>query len=184
MVLFFTALVSITVVSGLLAFSSLGPSPYVMPDVQYWATDTDGNPQTVTLGPPVTQAQYDAAETQHKHDGDGAYKPLPIGARDVVVPPGVSIQWAVPLRAQLQMPDGSMKDFIGKSDEEIKTSWTKALYKITLKRWLGTIVIMVVTALVVSYALQVLYRALLYVIYGAASDFAPAPHHDEHRPDT
>jgi hypothetical protein len=55
-VAFFIALVAVLVASWVLAFGSLRPDHSYMPDIQYWAMDTDGNPEQITLGPPVTQA--------------------------------------------------------------------------------------------------------------------------------
>ena len=169
-VAFFIALLPMLGVSWVLAFASLQPVHSYMPDIQYWLIDTDGNPQQMTLGPSVTQAQYDAAVKQHKEDMKEFFTPIPVGAQAVIAPPGVSINPNAPLKAKVNMPDGTTGEFVGKSDAEITVAWNKALHKAVRTQWLLSIGIVIALTLVFSYLLQSLYRALLYVVYGSTKD--------------
>ena len=75
---------------------------------------------------------------------------------------------AQPLNKSIQMPDGSMSTFSATvSDENIKAQWRRAKTRQTLKAvtWAGLIAI--ASALFISYLLQLVYRALLYVIFGS-----------------
>jgi hypothetical protein len=167
---FLIALVPMLSASWVVTFGSLQPDHSYMPDIQYWAMDTDGNAEEITFGPPVTQAQFDAAVKQHSQDPKGTFTPLPVGAQVSMAPSAVSIDWSAPIKATVYMPDGTAGEFVGKSDAEIKAIWNKALQKAARKAWLLSIAIAIVATLAFSYLLQSLYRALLYVVFGSTKD--------------
>jgi hypothetical protein len=169
-VAFFIALVPVLGTSCVLAFGSLQPVHSYMPDIQYWAMDRDGNSEQVTLGPPVTQAQYDATVKQHKEDAKGYSTPLPVGTQVLMSAPEVPIDYSAPLKAKVDMPDGTTGEFVGKSEAEITAVWNKALHKAVRNARLLSIGIVIAVTLAFSYLLQSLYRTLLYVVYGSAKD--------------
>ena len=71
------------------------------------------------------------------------------------------------IHAEVDMPSGEAREFVGKSPKEIKAEWDKTLRKARLNQVLLSLGVAVVAALVFSYLLQSLYRALLYVSYGS-----------------
>ena len=173
-VAFFIAFLPTLGASCFLAFSYFQPHSYTL-DIQYWLTDTDGNQEQVTLGPPVAQAQYDEAVKHLKDKDQGKAQsehlpPMPVGAQAVTAPSGVSINGSIPLKAKVYMPDGTTAEFVGKSDAEITASWNKALHKALFKACTLSIAIAIFVTLSFSYLLQSLYRALLYVVFGSNID--------------
>jgi hypothetical protein len=69
----------------------------------------------------------------------------------------------------IQMPDGSTSRFAPTvSDDAIKAQWSHAKTRLTFKAlaWAGSYSI--ASALFISYLLQLVYRSLLYVIFGNA----------------
>lgn len=148
-----------------------------MPDIQYWMNDTYGNPQQLTLGPPVTQAEYEATVKQLKKGKDqgkdpGKYNtPPPVGAQTLEAPLNQSFDGSEPVRQRFYMPDGTTREFVpGKSDAEVSRIFNDALHLASLKQWTLSIAIAIFVTLAVSYLLQSLYRVLLYVIYGSAGN--------------
>jgi hypothetical protein len=107
---------------------------------------------------------------QHKEDIKEYSTPMPVGSQAVIAPPGVSINWSAPLKAKVYMPDGTTGEFVGKSDAEITVAFNKALHKAVRNAWLLSIGIVIAVTLAISYLLQSLYRALLYVVYGSTKD--------------
>ena len=165
-VAFSIALMPILGASWVLAFSSLQPDQSSMPPIQYWAMDTDGNPEQIILGPPVTQAQHDAAMKQ-------SAATVPVGTQVIIEPPGMPINPNVPLKAKVNMPDGTLGEFVGKSEAEITVAWNKALHKAVFTAWLLSFAIAIAMTLASSYLFQSLYRTLLYVVYGSTNDRGP-----------
>lgn len=172
-VTFFVALVPMLGFSWMLAIDSLEPTHSYMPDIHYWAMGTDGNPEQITFGPPVTQAQYDAAVKQSKGETSEYSTPMPVGSQVAIAPAQAPIDGSVPLKAKVEMPDGTTGEFVGKSDAEITVAWNKALHKAVHKAWLLSFGIAIAVILAFSYLFQSLYRALLYVIYGSNKDRDP-----------
>jgi hypothetical protein len=83
---------------------------------------------------------------------------------DSVTPAGNRPQ---PLNKSIQMPDGSISIFAGTvSDDLIKAQWdhSKGRQSLRAVAWSGLFTLAI--TLLVSYMLQGLYRALLYVIVG------------------
>lgn len=72
------------------------------------------------------------------------------------------------LRKTIEMPDGTTVTYPGTaSDEAIKSAWIHKLRIATAKAVMLGFGIAVLATLIFSYMLQVGYRAVLYVIYGA-----------------
>jgi hypothetical protein len=79
----------------------------------------------------------------------------------------------VPLKAKVNMPDGTLGEFVGKSEAEITVAWNKALHKAVFTAWLLSFAIAIAMTLASSYLFQSLYRTLLYVVYGSTNDRGP-----------
>lgn len=77
-----------------------------------------------------------------------------------------------PIHTVVDMPDGSRGDFVGKSREDIEATWNRALHKTIAKQWILSTGIAIVVLALFSYLLQLLYRALLFVIYGTYKNVA------------
>lgn len=77
---------------------------------------------------------------------------------------------AQPLKKSIQMPDGSTSTFAGTvSDDSIKAQWSHAKTRQALKATMWAGLITIASALFISYLFQLAYRALLYVIFGNAT---------------
>jgi hypothetical protein len=90
--------------------------------------------------------------------------PLPPEATAVRL--GTSVD-TFPLHVFIHMPDGEVREFVGKTEEEIRATWDADLHKLNVRRWLFIPVVTTLVTLAVSYLLQLLYRVLLYVVYGS-----------------
>jgi len=124
-----------------------------------------------------TQAQYDAAvKMLNEERGKGvevgeSNTPLPVGGYwetpegSTPSPAERGITWDA---AEVVMPDGITAEF--ESTQAAEIAWGKALRKALLKQWTLSTAIAIVITLAVSYLLQSLYRALLYVVYGSVGD--------------
>jgi hypothetical protein len=101
------------------------------------------------------------------------------GAKVDLGPAGADDQWVAirvgesPVHVEIVMPDGELKDFVGKSPKEIKTAWVAAAHRQNVRRWLLSPVVAILVTLAMSYLLQSLYRILLYVVYGSQKRVAP-----------
>jgi hypothetical protein len=92
---------------------------------------------------------------------------------------GLDFSRAIPIHEELEMPDGKSREFVGKSPEEIKATWYAELHRLSVRGWLLSPVVAILVTLAVSYLMQSLYRALLYVVYGSFQKGDGAAHDDE-----
>jgi hypothetical protein len=90
--------------------------------------------------------------------------PLPSNETAVRLVPSVD---TFPVHVFIHMPDGDVKEFVGKTEEEIRATWDAALHKLNVRRWLSIPAVTILVTLAMSYLLQLLYRVLLYVVYGS-----------------
>lgn len=163
-VVFFIAIALTLAGSWFIGFAALAPNPSTMPEAQYFQFGTDGDWHAVTFGPPITQDEYDE-QLKQKKPGDNP--PIPVGARVMTVPEGVIPDYRKALKATIEMPDVSSRDFYGVADQKISAEWHKALHRVIFKQWVVSVGAAGLLTLALSYLLQSLYRALLYVIYGS-----------------
>ena len=69
----------------------------------------------------------------------------------------------------IEMPDGSLASFAGSvSDDTIRARWNHAKNLYTLRAVLLTFLVALSSTVVVSYLMQLGYRAFLYVLFGGA----------------
>jgi hypothetical protein len=73
-----------------------------------------------------------------------------------------------PGEKSVEMPDGKTVKFPGSmSDDAIKIQWTNAQHHQMLTAIFWAALLAILSALILSYAVQAAYRALLYVVFGA-----------------
>jgi hypothetical protein len=147
LVLFFAALLFAFLATAGLSYLTFAPQVSSMPDI--WQTVNPGDVQSLKPGDPIpTNATIDES------------------AASANLPPGFVLD-DVSGSKTVQMPDGSTATFPGSmSDAAIKAHWTHAEHRQLLSALLFAGLIAIVSTLILSYALQVAYRALLYVIFG------------------
>lgn len=170
-VLFFAALIFLPFAAWFLTTNGTEPTNTVLQNTRYWYVDGTGN--HIDLSEPPQGATAIAPEAQNASNStvtewDASGKPIhpaahPTGKETVKL----DMAKASAIHAEVDMPSGEAREFVGKSPKEIKAEWDKALRKARLNQILMSLGVAVVVALVFSYLLQSLYRALLYVIYGA-----------------
>jgi hypothetical protein len=170
-VLFFAALIFLPFAAWFLTTNGTEPTNTVLQNTRYWYVDGTGN--HIDLSEPPQGATAIAPEAQNASNStvtewDASGKPIhpaayPTGKETVKL----DMTKASAIHAEVDMPSGEAREFVGKSPKEIKAEWDKALRKARLNQILMSLGVAVVVALVFSYLLQALYRALLYVIYGA-----------------
>ena len=166
-VVFCIALVLVLLGSWMFAFGAYEPNQSFMPDIHFWTVDSNGNQND--LPTPPEEATGIAPEVPQKPNANG----FSIGSADQKKP---ILDWnkLTPIHALVEMPNGKDQEFVGKSRKEIETEWSNARHKAICKQWLSSIGIAMLTTLALSYLLQSLYRALLYIVYGSNKD--PNPH--------
>lgn len=163
-VLFFLALISVLVVSGVCAFAAYEPYPSIVPDIHFWTTDSNGN-QNELETPPEDATQIAPEVTRPDANGFSIGSPSQHA-------PVLDMGKSIPIDASVEMPNGHYKQFVGTSRRDIEAEWNRALHKAIIKQWLFGICIPILFTLAFNYLLQSSYRALLYVIYGARAGAA------------
>ena len=107
-------------------------------------------------------------------DGSGAkvdIPALPEWATPTVGIAGTAAEFTV--HVAVYMPDGELKEFVGKTPEQLRAAWDAAAHMHSVKRWLLSPLVAILVTLAMSYLLQSLYRVLLYVVYGSQKSVAP-----------
>jgi hypothetical protein len=135
------------------------PNPAALPDSEfidntsYKASQASQSPrgQPEDVPPPVSQA---IDNPQYKAPAK----------------PRLDFAKAVPIHASVIMPNGVYSEFVGKSRNDVTAEWNKAMRQAVLKQWTLSIVSSLGALLLLSYLLQTLYRALIFVIYGSARE--------------
>lgn len=159
LVLFFAALLFAFVVAAGLSYLTFAPQVSATPDISI-APD---------IGAPSDWVDVPQGTTAIPPPPDGSAIVKPEQSRTVPIPAGAQIDnsQAIPGRKSIQMPDGSTTTFpFSMADDAIKAHWVRAKQRQLLHAILFTGLIAIVSTLVLSYALQLAYRALLYVIFG------------------
>lgn len=159
-VLFFVALVPVLLCSWVIADEADSPVHSFGGDIQHWEVMSPP-PDGYTIGPDVTPL---TSPPDSNALGQGKIA-IPLG--DVNLP-------NADVRKTIEMPDGKTTTYLGTtSDETIKAEWRRKLNIATTKAALLGFGIAVLLTLIFSYLLQVGYRVVLYVIYGAKAGTAP-----------
>lgn len=161
-VLFVIALVLFLPVAWVYTFAAMEPYPVVMPDIRFWTVDSNGSQNDLTNPPPAATQIVPESQQQDANVSASQQKPV------------LDFSKAIPIHASVKMPNGEYMEFVGKSQNNISTEWDKAMHKAEVKQWVLSIVISLATLLFVSYLLQTLYRALIFVVCGPAQKETPA----------
>jgi hypothetical protein len=176
LVLFFAALIFLLFAAWFLTMNGTEPTNTVLQNTRYWYVDGTGNhvdlsepPQGSTAIAPEAQDASNSTVTEWDASGKPIHpashpRPEAITGKETVK---LDMSKASAIHAEVDMPSGEAREFVGKSPKEIKAEWDKTLRKARLNQVLLSLGVAVVAALVFSYLLQSLYRALLYVSYGS-----------------
>ena len=172
-VLFFVVLLVVAAFASVVSYGAFAPQIQAMPDIH-----------TCDIFDQV------AAQQQHQSEPDGGCldEGLPKGAVITPITPSGSVsEWdaqgnpipqppsgsVVALKKAVEMPDGSTSLFADDmSDDAVKALWNKTKAHQTLKAIAWAALIAVGVLLFFNYLLQIAYRALLYVIFGKATQAA------------
>ncbi len=175
-VIFVIAIILVLLSSWGLTFASLEPSYQSEPNIRFWVENTNGTQDD--LGTPPAGATGVAPEgskaglgngdifDQIARERKGDSKGFSVGPLSNTDDPVLDMSKSLPIRAEVAMPNGSVKEYSGKSKNEIDADWNAACRRALVREWCLSIVAAVSSTLALSYTLQALYRALLYVVFG------------------
>ena len=161
------------------SFESFQPYYQNEPAIRFWVVNQDGTEddlgtppdEATSVVPAVSEAKqgsgdiFDQVAHEMKSQTDGySVQPPPDKQK-----PALDFKKEASIRASVEMPNGASKEYVGKSKKDIDADWTLALRKAMVRAWSFGFLAALTLTILLSYLLQILYRSLLYVIYGRVS---------------